>query len=122
MVTPDVCQGFTTDEVKAALRNINLTNAARPDKIHPRFLHHSDPVSIYLLTSILNKSLLETKVPQEWRVADIGPIPKGWKDLQKMESYTERMDGPTEDGELCTYIPHVDCLRYFAESMYLLTE
>ena len=87
MVDPEVCQGFTTYKVKAAIRNINPIKAAGPDKIHPRFQHHSDLVSISLLTSILNKSWAETQVPQEWRKADIIPIPKEGKDLQKMESY-----------------------------------
>ena len=85
MVVPEVCQDFTTDDVKAALRNINPNKAAGPYKIHPRFLHHLGPVSIYQLTSIFNKLWAEIKVPQEWRVADIRPIPKGGKDLQKME-------------------------------------
>ena len=43
VVDPEVCHDITTDEVKAALRNINPTKAARPDKIHPRFLHHFLP-------------------------------------------------------------------------------
>ena len=57
-------QGFITDEVKADLCNINPTNAARPDKIHPRFLHHLVSVPIFQLMSILDKSWAETKVPQ----------------------------------------------------------
>ena len=76
VVNPDVCQGFTTGEA----------NAAGPDKVHPRFLHHMDPVSISLLMSIFNKLWVETKVPQEWRVADIRPIPRGGSDLRKMEN------------------------------------
>ena len=120
MVDPEVCQGITTDEVKAAHCNINLTNAAGPGKIHPRFPHHSEPVSISLLTSILNKSHAETKFPQEWSVANIRPIPKGGKDVQKMEryrpiSYTSTV-GKTM-GRLVTNRP-----RYFAEVMHLLTE
>ena len=76
VVGPEVCHGFTTDEFKATIRNINPTRAAGPDKIHPRFLHHFGPVSISLLTSNFNKSLAETNVPQQWCVADIRPIPK----------------------------------------------
>ena len=56
VVDPEVCQGFTTDEVKLALRNIIPPKAAGPDKIHPMFMHHLGPVSITLLTSIFNKS------------------------------------------------------------------
>ena len=52
VVDPEVCQGFATDKVKAALLNINPTKEATPDKIHPRFLHHLGPDSISLLTSI----------------------------------------------------------------------
>ena len=32
MVDPEACQGFIADRVKAALRNINPTKAAGPDK------------------------------------------------------------------------------------------
>ena len=88
VVDPDVCQGHTTDEVKAILRNINPTKAAGPDKTHPRFLHHLGPVSIYSMTSIFTQQIVGgDQVPQEWSVGDIRPIPKGWKDAQKMESY-----------------------------------
>ena len=84
VVDPEVCYGFSTDEVIATFRNINSTKAAGPDKIHSRFLHHLGLVSISLLSSIL---LAETKISQEWRVADIRPIAKGGKDLQKKETY-----------------------------------
>ena len=87
VVDLDVCLGFTTVEVKAAHRNINPTKAAGPDNVHPWFLHHLGKVSISLLTSIFNKSWAKTKVSDEWRVTDIRPMPKGGKDLQKMESY-----------------------------------
>ena len=40
VVDPEVCHGFTTDEVKAALCDINLIEVAGSDKILPRFLHH----------------------------------------------------------------------------------
>ena len=87
VMDPEVCQGFTTDDVKAALRDINLNKAAGPDKIHPRFLLHLSPVSIFMQTSIFNKSWAENKVPQEWRVADIRSIPKGGKDQEMMENH-----------------------------------
>ena len=80
VVDAEVCQGFTRNEIKAALCNVNPTKAAGSDKIYPRLLHHLGPVSIAMLTSILNKSWAETKVPQQWRVAVIRPIPKGGKD------------------------------------------
>ena len=86
VMAPEICQGFTTDEVKAALRNINTNEAAGPDKIHPNFLCHFGPVSVSMLSSIYNKSWAKTNVPQECRVADIKPIPKGGRDLQKMVS------------------------------------
>ena len=66
VVGPDVYQGFTTDEVETSLRNINPIKAAVPDRIHQRFQRHLGPVSISLLTNIINKSWAETKVPQEW--------------------------------------------------------
>ena len=119
VVDVEVCQGFTTDEVKAALRNINPTKAAGPDKIHPR-MHHLGLVSISLLTSIFNKSLAETKVPQEWRVADIRPIPKGVKDLQKMEIYRHISLTSTVGNTMERLV--TNRLQYIAKSMCLLTE
>ena len=120
VVDPEVCQGITTDEVKAAHRNINPTKAAGPVKIHPKFLHHQSPVSISMLTSILNKSWAEKNVPQEWRVADIRPIPKGGKDQEMMESY-----GPisltSNVGKTMERLV-TNSLRCFAESMHQLTE
>ena len=98
VVNPEVSQGFTTDEDKAALRNINPTKAAGPDKIHSRFLHHLGLASISLLMSISNKLRVETKFPQEWRVANIRQIPKGGKDLQKMKNYIPHVDGRKHDG------------------------
>ena len=47
-IDAEVCQGFTTNEVKAALRNINPTKAAAPDKVHPWFLHHLSAISSHL--------------------------------------------------------------------------
>ena len=55
-IRSEVCQRLTTVKVILALRSINPTKAAGPDKIHPRFAYHLGPVSITLLTSILNKS------------------------------------------------------------------
>ena len=52
------------------------SKAAGPDKTFPSFLPHLGPFFISLLMSIFNKSWAETKVPQEWRVADIRPARK----------------------------------------------
>ena len=65
VVDPDVCQGFTTDEVKAALHNVNPTKTDGPDNTHPRFLHHLGPISFSMQTSIFNNSWAETKVAPE---------------------------------------------------------
>ena len=116
----EVCQGFTTVEVKAALRNINPPKAAGPDKIHPRFLHYVDSFSISLLTSIVCKSLAETNVHQQWKTVDIGSIPKGGKDQQKMESYGPISLRSTVGNVMERLVTnHQQC---FAESMHLLTE
>ena len=56
LVDPEVFPAHTIDEVIVALHNINLTNAAGPDKNHPRFLLHMGPVFISLMTSVFNKS------------------------------------------------------------------
>ena len=100
MVDPEACQRFTTDEVKAALRNINPTKAAGPDKIHPRLLHHLGPV--FQLTSIIkNHDQSPTRM-----------------ESSRHQTNTKRREGPTEDGAPAV----TNRLQYFAESMYLLTE
>ena len=93
----EVCQGFMADDVKAAHRNINQTKAAEPDKIHPRFLHHLGPVFNFLLTSIFNKSWEETIVPKN------GDYPAS--------GLSRKREGNKEDGELQTYVPHIDCRK-----------
>ena len=113
VVDSEECQGLTSDVVKADLRNINPTKAAGLDKIHPSFLHHLGLITISLLTSSFNKSWVETKVPQEWRVANIRPIPKGGKDLQKIESHRPIY---------LTLTAGKQNIQYFAESMQMLTE
>ena len=79
------------------------------------FLQYLGPVSISLLKSIFNKSWAETKVPLEWR-----PIPKGGKDLQKMESYGS-ISLTSTIGKTMEHLV-ANRLQNFAESMHLLTE
>ena len=73
-----------------------------------------------MLTSILNKSWAETKVPHEWRVVDITPIPKGGKGQQKMESYRPISLTSTVGKTIERLV--TNRLRYFAKLMHLLTE
>ena len=40
VMDPEVCQSFTIDDVKAALRNIIQAKEEGTDKIHTRFQHH----------------------------------------------------------------------------------
>ena len=91
--------GFTTDEVKATLRNINPTKAAGPDKIHPRFQHHLEPVSISLLISIV------IKLPKQIVGGDRSP-PR--MESSRHQTNTERREGLTEEEVLQTYIPHIN--------------
>ena len=94
MVDPEVCQGFTTDEAKAALRNIHPTKAEGPDNINARFQQHLGPFSISLLTSILKIVGGEQSPSRMMR--------------NRHQTNTKRREGPTEDGELSTCITHVD--------------
>ena len=84
------------------------------------FMHHLGLGSISLITSIFNKSWVESKVPPEWRVADIRPIPKGGKDLQKMESHRP-MSLMLSVGQMMDRLV-TNHLCYFVESMHMLTE
>ena len=77
-------------------------------------------VSIPMLTSIVNKSWAKKKVPQEWRVVDIIPMPNVEMNLQKMKSYRP-MSLTVTIGKTMEYLV-TNRLQYFAESMHLLTE
>ena len=87
VVDTEVCQGFTTYKVKAALSNINPTKAAGPDKIHPLFLHKLGPVSISLLTRIFNIFVCGDQSPSRM-------------ESSRHQTNTKRREGHREDGEL----------------------
>ena len=116
MVESEVCQGFTADEVKAALRHMNTTKSGRtrqnPSKVQAQ---HGRGLRL-TADEYLQKSRAETKFPQEWTVTDIRPTPKGWKGLPKMESYRPISLTSTEGKTMERLV--TNRLRYFAESTH----
>ncbi|MES9973890.1 MAG: reverse transcriptase family protein, partial [Candidatus Thiodiazotropha sp.] len=113
-------QLFTVQEVKSAINGLNPAKSPGPDNIHPRFLHHLGPISLTALTKMYNISWLQTQIPQEWRVADIRPIPKAGKDANKLDSYRP-ISLTSTVGKVMERLV-TNRLRYITESEKLLSE
>jgi hypothetical protein len=64
-----------TDVLKI-LANIDTGKALGPDLISPRLLYHSRDIIAPVLTNLINKSLIQGKVPTKWKTANVIPIHK----------------------------------------------
>ena len=84
---PEICKAFTLSELQAALRTSSPHKAAGPDDLHPRFLHLLGPLGVGILLKMFNASWKLTKIPQQWRQADIRPVPKAGKDPGDFSSF-----------------------------------
>ena len=58
-----------------------------PDKLNIRHLKHMGPLGIAFLTSMLKTALNTNIIPHIWKLANIVPIPKPNKDIDKGTSY-----------------------------------
>ena len=68
---------FTVEEVEKKLRELNPNKAAGPDGIESRLMKECATEIAPTLHQIYRKSLDETEVPDQWKVAEIVPIHKG---------------------------------------------
>ena len=68
---------FTVEEVEKKLRELNPNKAAGPDGIKSRLMKECATEIAPTLHQIYRKSLDETEVPDQWKVAEIVPIHKG---------------------------------------------
>ena len=73
--TPDALNVIEFD-VFRALKNLSTSKASVSDGIPNWLLREYAEILAYQITSILNRSFTEQKLPHSWKVADIVPIPK----------------------------------------------
>jgi len=78
---------LTIQELHAALDSLDANKAAGPDKLHAKLLKHTGPEMRSAILRLFNNSWFTAQVPQEWRKADIRPIPKKGKDPSLISSH-----------------------------------
>ena len=64
------------EEISYMLPNLSTEKATGPDEISARMLTECSNEIAPSLTTLLNKSLTLSKVPQEWKEANVVPVPK----------------------------------------------
>ncbi len=67
---------FTEETIKRTLENINVNKTPGPDCIEPRVLKEARYQICKPLSLIFNKSLNSSKVPRDWKLANVTPIQK----------------------------------------------
>ena len=72
----------TVTDVTKGLLKLNVNKSCGPDKLYPRILKELANEIAEPLQIIFNKSLIEGKVPQDWKLANVTPIfKKGSRNL-----------------------------------------
>ena len=78
---------LTTIQVEEAIKQSKNNNSQDPDKLNIRHLKHIGPLGLAFLTSMLKTALNTNIIPHIWKLANIVPIPKPNKDIDKGTSY-----------------------------------
>ncbi|KAK2712453.1 hypothetical protein QYM36_011219 [Artemia franciscana] len=79
-------QPFTLKELEDIIQGLPLTSPG-PDLIHPHFVRSLPPNWTSALLDILNLAWSQGKFPTVWKYAEAVMIPKGGKDLSKLENH-----------------------------------
>jgi hypothetical protein len=66
----------TSDEVTSTLKKLKSSKSPGPDEIHPAMLKLLSESLAPSVTSLFNKSLLTSQIPDDWRIATVTPLPK----------------------------------------------
>ena len=78
----------SSNGVRRIILSLDVNKATGPDRIPARLLKHCAPYISSSLSDLFNNSLMNTgKVPSEWKISNITPIPKGG---QKNEASNNR--------------------------------
>ena len=79
---------LTTTQVQEAIKQSKNNNShICPDKLNIRLLKHIGPLGLAFLTSMLKTALNTNIIPHMWKLANIVPIQKNKKDIDKGTSY-----------------------------------
>ena len=74
-------------QVQEAIKQSKNNNSQCPDKLNIRHLKHIGPLGLAFLTSMLKTALNTNIIPHIWNLANIVPISKLNKDIDKGTSY-----------------------------------
>lgn len=64
----------TEEEVRDLIECIDTTKATGPDGISPKLLYEAGSVIVPSLTKLINLSLSTSKVPNDWKIANVIPL------------------------------------------------
>ena len=78
---------LTTSQVQEAIKQSENNNSQGHDKLNIRHLKHIGPLGFAFLTSMLKTALNNNIIPHIWKLANIVPILKPNKDIDKGTSY-----------------------------------
>ena len=78
---------LTTTQVQEAIKQSKNNNSQVPDKLNIRHLKHIGPLELAFLTSMLKTYLNTNIIAHIWKLANIVPIPKPNKDIDKGTLY-----------------------------------
>ena len=78
---------LTTSQVQEAIKQSKNNNSQGPDKLTIRHLKHIGPLGLAFLTSMFKTALNKIIIPHTWKLANIVPITKPNKDIDKGTSY-----------------------------------
>ena len=67
---------ITADSIELKLKKLNTSKSAGPDKLHAKILHELRKEISKPLCIIFTKSLVEGKLPDDWKKANIKPLHK----------------------------------------------
>ena len=65
---------ITEEMVKQIIKMLNVNKSCGPDEIHPRMLIELADLICGPLALIMNKTLREKKIPEDWKKANVSPI------------------------------------------------
>ena len=100
---------LTTSQVQEAIKQSKNNNSQGPDKLNIRHLKHIGPLGLAFLTSMFKTALNKNIIPHTWKLANIVPIPKPNKYIDKGTSYrpisllSVIADTGEEPSSYCTY-------------------
>ena len=78
---------LTTTQVQEAIQQSKNNNSQGPDKLNIGHLKQIGPLGLAFHTSMLKTALNTNIIPHIWKLANIVPIPKPNKDIDKGTSY-----------------------------------